>query len=121
MIGVVQAHIESMAFKGYGVARTGGKVLFIPYSVTGDEAWIKIIETKKNYSVGRLSQLIEPSPLRIIPPCPYFGVCGGCQWPNIDYSAHGQLKKEILAEILKRLGGLKQLPSIHVASSPQPY
>jgi 23S rRNA (uracil1939-C5)-methyltransferase len=121
MIGAVQAHIESMAFKGYGVARTGGKVLFIPYSVTGDEAWIKIIETRKNYSVGRLSQLIEPSPLRIIPPCPYFEVCGGCQWQHIDYWAHGQLKKEILAEILKRLGGLKQLPPINGAPSPQPY
>jgi 23S rRNA (uracil1939-C5)-methyltransferase len=121
MIGAIQAHIESMAFKGYGVARTGGKVLFVPYSVTGDHAWIKVIETKKNYSVGRLSQLIEPSPLRTVPPCPYFGICGGCQWQHIDYLTHGRLKKEVLEEILKRLGGLKPCPSIDVTASPQPY
>jgi 23S rRNA (uracil1939-C5)-methyltransferase len=121
MIGAIQARVESMAFKGYGVTRTGGKVLFVPYSVTGDNAWIKVIETKKNYSVGRLSQLIEPSPLRTLPPCPYFEICGGCQWQHIDYLAHGRLKKEILEEILKRLGGLKQSPSIDVTPSPQPY
>ena len=70
----VQVHIESMAFKGYGVARIDGKVVFIPYSVTGDEAWIEIIEEKKKYSMGRLIQIVEPSPWRVNPPCPYFGV-----------------------------------------------
>ena len=43
-----------MAFKGYGVARVEGRVVFIPYRVTGDEARIEIVEEKKNYSLGRL-------------------------------------------------------------------
>jgi 23S rRNA (uracil1939-C5)-methyltransferase len=121
MIEEVQARIESMAFKGYGVARVDGEVLFIPYSVIGDTAWVKVIEKKTNYSIGKLNQLIEPSPWRVTPPCPYFGECGGCQWQHIDYLAHAQSKKEILTEILKRLGGLKELPSINVTPSPQPY
>jgi 23S rRNA (uracil1939-C5)-methyltransferase len=121
MIKKVQVKIDSMAFKGYGVARTNGKVVFTPYSVTGDEAWVEIIEEKKNYSMGRLLEIVRPSPWRVEPPCPYFGGCGGCQWQHIDYSKHGELKKEILTEILKRLGGLKEIPSIAVAPSPQPY
>jgi len=121
MIEAVQAHIESMAFKGYGVARIDGKVLFIPHSVTGDKAWIKIIEKKKNYSIGKLVQLIEPSPWRVNPPCPFFGQCGGCQWQHINDSIQINLKKEILKELLKRLGGLKETPPITVAPSPHPY
>jgi len=117
----VQVEIKSMAFKGYGVSRSGGKVLFIPYSVIGDKAWVEIVEEKKDYSFGRLSKLTAPSPWRADPPCPYFGVCGGCQWQHIDYSAHGGLKKEILKEILKRLGGLEEIPPITVAPSPDPY
>jgi 23S rRNA (uracil1939-C5)-methyltransferase len=117
----VQVEIKSMAFKGYGVSRSGGKVLFIPYSIIGDKAWVEIVEEKKYYSFGRLSKLTTASPWRVDPPCPYFGVCGGCQWQHIDYSVHGELKKEILREILKRLGGLKEIPPITVAPSADPY
>ena len=121
MMGDVQIHIQSMAFKGYGVARIDGKVAFVPHSVTGDKAWMEVIEEKKNYVIGRLTRLIEPSPWRVNPPCPYFGVCGGCQWQHIDYSIHGEFKKEILRELLIRLGGLEEIPPITVAPSPDPY
>jgi len=117
----VQVEIESMAFKGYGMARPGGKVLFIPYTVKGDKAWVEIVEEKKHHSFGKLSKLTAPSLWRTDPPCPYFCVCGGCQWQHIDYPAHGELKKEILKEILKRLGGLKEIPPMTVAPSPDPY
>ena len=121
MMRKVRVLIESVAFKGYGVARIDGKVAFVPYTLTGDEAWIEITEEKKNYSTARLIQIIKPSPGRVNPPCPYFGSCGGCQWQHIDYSIQVERKKEILGEILKRLGGLKEIPSIRVAPSPKPY
>ncbi len=121
MSSPIQVEVDSMAFRGYGVARTGGKVLFIPYTVTGDKAWVEIIEEKKDYSFGRLSSLTFPSPWRMDPPCPYFGACGGCQWQHIDYLVHGRLKKDILEEILRRLGGVREIPAVAVVSSPDPY
>ncbi|HMK52777.1 MAG TPA: 23S rRNA (uracil(1939)-C(5))-methyltransferase RlmD [Thermodesulfobacteriota bacterium] len=121
MVEKVYVRIESVAFKGYGVARAYGKVVFVPYSATGDRGWIEILEEKKNYSVGRFAQIVEPSPWRVNTPCPYFGSCGGCQWQHIDYSFHGELKKEILKESLKRLGSLKEIPLISVAPSHQFY
>ena len=110
-----------MAFKGYGVARIDGKVVFIPYSVTKDQAWVHIIEEKKDYAIGKLSQLIESSPWRVYPPCPFFGQCGGCQWQHIDEAIQGEFKKEILMQVLKRLGRLEQIPPIHMVSSPDPF
>lgn len=121
MVGKVLAHITSMAFRGYGVARIDGKVAFISHSVTGDKAQVEIIKEKKNYLTGRLTRLIEPSPWRVDPPCPHFGLCGGCQWQHIDYSIHGELKKEILKEVLIRLSGSKAIPPIAVTSSHDPY
>ena len=121
MVGRVQVQIESMAFKGYGVARIDGKVAFIPHSMTGDRAQVEVIGEKKNYLIGKLVKLIEPSSWRVDPPCPYFGLCGGCQWQHIDSSIHGQLKKEILTDLLARLGRLKEIPPIDVTSSPDPY
>ena len=117
----VQIPIDSMAFKGYGVARIHGKVVFVPYTVTGDKAWVEVTEEKKKYSKGRLIQLIEPSPRRVNPPCPYFGSCGGCQWQHINYMVQPELKKEILRDLLKRLGRLQEIPFIGVFPSSKPY
>ncbi len=116
-----RVRIESVAYQGYGVGRVDGKVTFVPYTLVGDEAWIEMREEKKTYSTGRLIQLLKPSPGRVIPPCPYFGTCGGCQWQHVDYSIQTEQKKEILTETLKRLGGLKEIPSIGVFPSPKPY
>jgi len=121
MVRKAQVPIESVAFKGYGVARVHGKVVFVPYTVTGDKAQIEVVEDKKKYSMGRVVEMIEPSPCRVAPPCPYFGSCGGCQWQHIDYLAQGELKKEILRDILQRLGRLKEIPSIRIMLSPKPY
>ena len=105
----VQVRIESVAFKGYGVARINGKVIFIPFALTGDKAWIEVVEEKKKYSVGRLIQIVDPSPWRVNPPCLYFEMCGGCQWQHIDDSIQGEFKKEILKDVLKRIGRLRVL------------
>jgi len=117
----VVVHIDSMAFRGYGVARVEGKVVFIPYSVTGEKARVEIVQEKKDYSIGRLREILLPSPRRVNPPCPYFGVCGGCQWQHIDYAFHGILKKEVLEQILSRIGRLKEIAPISVVPSPAPY
>ena len=85
MMRKVRVSVESVAFKGYGVARIDGKVAFVPYTLTGDEAWIEVTEEKKSYSTARLLQILQPSSGRVSPPCPYFGSCGGCQWQHIDY------------------------------------
>ncbi len=113
--------IESMAFGGYGVARVNGKVLFIPYTVTGEEVCIEIAKEKRRFSLGKLVRVIKPSPWRIDPPCPQFGVCGGCQWQHIEPSVHGEMKRKILIESLKHLGKLDPIPHIEVAPAPKPY
>ncbi len=117
----VQVLIESVAFRGYGVGRILGKVVFVPYTVTGDKAWIGIVEEKKKYSIGRLIRVADPSRLRVNPLCPYFGTCGGCQWQHIDYRFHNELKRTILRETLGRIGKIWDLPSTDVTLSPKPY
>lgn len=121
MVTKVRVRIKSVAFKGTGVARVQGKVVFVPFTMTGDEAWVEMVEEKKRYSMGKLIQITEPSPWRVTPLCLSFGTCGGCQWQHIDYSAQGRLKEEILKEGLMRLGGVKEIPPIRVFPSPKSY
>jgi 23S rRNA (uracil1939-C5)-methyltransferase len=110
-----------MAIKGYGVSRRDGKVVFVPYVITGEEVRIEIIEEKKDFSIGRPTRISSPSSSRVEPGCPYFGVCGGCQWQHIDARVQAEFKKDILKDVLQRLGRLVEIPPISVIPSPQPY
>lgn len=118
---IVGVTIESMAFQGNAVARVNGKVVFVPQAIKGETAQVEIVEEKRDYGVGVVRQITLSSPFRVSPPCPYFSLCGGCQWQHIDYEAQAGFKKEILEETLKRLGGLEQVPQVTVFPSPLPY
>jgi 23S rRNA (uracil1939-C5)-methyltransferase len=118
---IVELTIASMAYKGYGVARDGGRVVFIPFTLPGERVRVEITEVKKDYAFGSCRGLIEPSASRISPPCPYFGVCGGCQWQHIDAPLQAELKRGILVETLGRLGRLTALPPVSVIPAPSPY
>lgn len=117
----MRVRIESVAFKGYGVGRIQGKVVFVPYTVTGDEVFVDPVEEKKNFAMARLKEILSSSPWRVSPPCPYFGYCGGCQWQHIEPRIQGDLKKEILKNLLQRLGGLKDLAPLSFIPSNTPY
>jgi 23S rRNA (uracil1939-C5)-methyltransferase len=121
MSNLLHVHIDSMAFKGYGVSRHGGKVIFLPFTVTGDEVEAEIVEERKNYSLARASRIVKPSPRRVEPRCPYFGRCGGCHWQHIHPLFQAEIKGEILKDILGRLGGLKEIPPLSLVPSKHPY
>ncbi len=98
------ARIESMAYGGHGVARIDGFVHFVPLSAPGDLVEIEPALRKKRYSFSRLVRVVEPSPLRTSPFCPYYGECGGCQLQHIHYPEQLKLKQKIFVEQMKRIG-----------------
>ena len=58
------------------------------------------LERRKKFIRGRVAQIMTPSPDRVAAPCPYFGVCGGCDYQHIPYDAQLRYKAEILRETL---------------------
>ncbi len=97
-------NITDINAKGQGVGRLDNKVAFVDHTAPGDLAEIIIIQNKKKYMVGTVKELIEPSPDRSKPFCPYFETCGGCQLQHIKYTAQLQLKeKRIRWELHKTL------------------
>jgi 23S rRNA (uracil1939-C5)-methyltransferase len=117
----VRLKIDSLAYGPYGIGRHEGRAVFIPMTVPGDEAEIRIVEEKKNFAVGELIRLIEPSADRQTPPCPYVGACGGCPWQMIRYEAQLVAKAKSVADALRRIGKIEGYELLPIIASPQEY
>ncbi|MCZ7590884.1 MAG: 23S rRNA (uracil(1939)-C(5))-methyltransferase RlmD [Kiritimatiellae bacterium] len=58
----------------------------------------------KKYLESRVTRVLSPSQNRVVPPCPHFGVCGGCKWQHVDYSEQLRMKRKVVADALTHIG-----------------
>jgi 23S rRNA (uracil1939-C5)-methyltransferase len=96
--------------------------VFAPFVLPDESVSIEPLETRKKFIRGRVAQIKTPSADRAVAPCPYFGVCGGCNYQHIPYELQLRYKSEILRETLARLGRLHwEGPIVPHASPPFGY
>jgi 23S rRNA (uracil1939-C5)-methyltransferase len=74
-------------------------------AAVGDVVKAEIFKIKKNYLAARFREVVKPSPHRVEPRCPYFGLCGGCKWQHMDYSEQLRLKRKQVQDALEHIGG----------------
>lgn len=116
---VEQIKIESYAAEGKSIAHLDdGKVLFVPNAIPGDVVDVLVLKNKKSYAEGKVLKLMQPSPLRVEPLCPHFGVCGGCKWQMLPYEQQLQYKQQQVADQLKRIGHVELPPIQTILGSP---
>ncbi len=102
------------------MAKIDNKNVFIPYAVPGEKLEIEITKSYRDYDEARIVKILESSPKRILPACPLYGRCGGCNMMHIDFDWQIELKKGVLAELMERAG--VSVPQIQVVSgSPLGY
>ncbi len=105
---IVEVTITDLSDSGDGVGRLGQRVVFVPDTVTGDRAQVRLVRVKPKYAHGKLHQLLDVSPHRIRPRCIVADKCGGCQWQHVDYAYQLQAKHNQVVQALERIGGFKQ-------------
>ncbi len=88
----------SMANGGDAVGRYGDLVVFLQGATPGERVAARVVDVRKTFARAVVQEILEPSPDRIAPSCPYFGACGGCQWQFLDYPAQVRLKDQIVRE-----------------------
>ena len=98
------ATVESLSYDGRGVARMDGKTIFIEGALPGERVRFRYFNRYRNYDSGGLTEIIEASPNRVAPPCPHFGICGGCDLQHLRPEVQIQAKQKILAEQLAHIG-----------------
>jgi len=101
--------IDRLAYGGRGVGRVNGFVVFVPDTAPGDRVRARLWRVKRGYGEADLVEVERPSSLRVAPPCPHFGPCGGCIWQHLDYAAQAAAKEAIVRESLAHLGNVRDV------------
>ena len=117
----VELQIHDIAFGGAGVGRADGKAVFVPFTIEGERVSARIAREKKQFAEAELVEVLEPSPQRTMPECPYFGRCGGCSYQHMDYAHQLEVKRRQVEQLLRRVGRITE-PSVQpTLPSPKPY
>jgi 23S rRNA (uracil1939-C5)-methyltransferase len=99
---MLELKIEKLTHGGRGMGRHDGKAVFVPLTCPGDLVRCRVTRDKGRYAEALLEELIIPSGMRRMPPCPLFGECGGCQWQHLPYPVQCDGKEQIFMELLAR-------------------
>ena len=113
--------IEKPIYGGAFLARAEGKAVFVPLTLPGEQARVRITQSKRGYNTADPDEIIRAAPERIPPACPHFGACGGCHYQHANYESQLVFKQTILRETLER-GGVQAPDEISVlAAEPWHY
>ena len=113
--------ISSLAPGGDGVGRLAdGRAVFVPYAAAGDTVEAVLSEEHKTYARAKILRILDAGPMRVTPPCPVAGRCGGCAWQHIDYAAQAEAKAGFIRESLRRIGGFAEPPVTGVLAAADP-
>ena len=91
---------------GVGVGRISDWVVMVPYVCIDEVVIARVYKNCKNYSLADLVEVLSPSSDRVIPKCPLFGMCGGCQYQHMSYNKQVELKKHHVSDVMKRIGNI---------------
>jgi 23S rRNA (uracil1939-C5)-methyltransferase len=108
--------IEKPIYGGAFLARAEGKAVFVPLTLPGEQARVRITQSKRGYDTADPDEIISAAPERIAPACPYFGACGGCHYQHANYEAQLAFKQTILRETMER-GGVQPPEEISILSA----
>ncbi len=119
---VAELEILDVAYRGSGIARRGGIVVFVPGTLPGEVVRARIVGSGKRFLTGEAVEILRPSQDRIEPCCRLADGTRvpGCVYDHAAYGAEVALKDAQLRNFLRRIvadAGSTFLPPV---PSPSP-
>jgi 23S rRNA (uracil1939-C5)-methyltransferase len=101
---VREADIVDLAHDGRGVARDGGKAVFVDGALPGERVRFRVFKRRRQFDEAGLIDVLIASPDRVVPACAHFGICGGCSLQHLSAPAQLAAKERQLLDNLQRIG-----------------
>lgn len=98
------ADIIDMGINGEGVAKIDNYPIFIKNGIKGETVKFLLIKKAKDFGIGKVVEIIKPSPYRVKPFCDVFNRCGGCELQHIQYEKQLEYKVDIVKNNFRKFG-----------------
>jgi tRNA/tmRNA/rRNA uracil-C5-methylase (TrmA/RlmC/RlmD family) len=120
--GEMELEITDVAYRGSGIARREGVVVFVPGTLPEEVAKVRITGSGKRFLTGEVLEILKPSPDRIAPCCRLADGTHvpGCVYDHAAYSAEVALKDAQLRNFLRKLVTDNEGVFLPPAPSPLP-
>lgn len=115
---VADVEVERILPGGLGLAHAGGRTILVALAAPGDRVRVRIKEVRGRVAFASIEEIYEPSPVRVTPPCPYFGRCGGCDFQQLSYEAQLETKVDIIRDCLRRIARIEPPASLPITPAP---
>lgn len=116
---VLEVTVERIVPRGLGLAFAEELTMFVPLSAPGDRLVVRLDQVKGRTAFAEIESVVEPSSERGVPPCKYFGTCGGCDFQQLPYERQLTAKVEIIKDSLHRIGKI-DITDLSIIPSPNP-
>jgi 23S rRNA (uracil1939-C5)-methyltransferase len=113
--------IERILPGGLGLAHADSRTVMVALAAPGDRLRVRVDRVKGNVAFASIVEILEPAPVRVEPPCPYFGRCGGCNFQHLSYQAQLDAKIEIIRDCLRRIAGIEDVPPLEITPAPDEW
>jgi len=111
VILMCQVKIERMDDNGRGIGTVNGKIVFVAKAIPGEIVEIEILKEKSKYLEGKIVKVLQSSPKRVTPKCPYYELCGGCDLEHLSYEDGLEIKQNMLENLFRKNGlGDRKIP-----------
>jgi 23S rRNA (uracil1939-C5)-methyltransferase len=104
---VQEADVVDLAHDGRGIARVGGKAVFIEGALPGEHVRFRVFKRRRQLDEAALVDVLVASPDRVAPKCAHFGICGGCSLQHLAPAAQLAAKERQLLDNLERIGRVR--------------
>jgi 23S rRNA (uracil1939-C5)-methyltransferase len=118
---IIELDIHDIAFGGAGIGKYEGMTVFVEGTMVGDRVKASFTRIKPKFAEGKLVEVVKPSSEREKPKCPYFGVCGGCQFQFMPYEKQLEFKKQHVIDAFERIGKIYNPPVCDVLGCNDPF
>lgn len=112
--------IDRIATGGAGIANApDGRIVLVDGALPGDLVKVEITKEHKRLLEGSAKEVLVAGPHRAPVTCHHFqSGCGGCDWQFSIPTAATELRRQIVADSLRRLGKFEDVEVVADASAP---
>jgi len=116
---ILEVEIERLLPGGVGLAHAEGLTIFVSLAAPGDVLRVRFDRLQGKVGFASIVEVVKPSAVRVEPPCPYFGRCGGCDFQQLTYEAQLNAKVEIIRDCLHRIARI--YTPLEIVMHPSPH